>query len=126
LVAAIHARKTAALLSAATELGAIAGGATREQQARLAAFGRDLGLAFQIVDDCLDVTATSAELGKTTGSDASLGKQTYPAALGLEPSLELARELKTRAIQGLRSIPGLDYQSALLEDLAEFVVARRA
>jgi len=82
LVASIHRLKTAALIGASVEIGAVLGGAQRPVQARLAEYGRSLGLEFQIVDDCLDETATAEELGKSAGKDRAAGKMTFPACLG--------------------------------------------
>jgi geranylgeranyl diphosphate synthase type II len=78
----MHARKTAALLSAAVVSGAILGGASAEDQARLRAYARGVGLAFQIIDDILDVTSTREAMGKTAGKDARAGKATYASVLG--------------------------------------------
>ena len=79
----IHGAKTGALLGAAVELGALLAGATRETRAQFGAFGRRMGLMFQIADDILDVTGSAASLGKSPGKDAAAGKLTYPAVYGL-------------------------------------------
>ncbi len=82
----IHARKTGALLAAGTEIGGILGGGSDAQVAALRDFGTHAGLAFQIIDDLLDVLLTTEELGKDAGSDAANNKATYPALLGLDES----------------------------------------
>jgi geranylgeranyl pyrophosphate synthase len=119
----IHLAKTAALIAAAARVGGIAAGAGAAREAALDRFGTALGLAFQIVDDVLDVTATSDELGKTAGRDVALGKSTYPALLGVRGAASRAEALATSACDALR-------QDALLtpplERLARFAVERRA
>ena len=91
----IHRMKTGALLTTSCRLGAIAAGADQAQLAALTDFGRHLGLAFQIVDDVLDVTATPEQLGKHTSKDAARGKNTYPTLMGLDASrAEAHRELE--------------------------------
>jgi len=89
----IHASKTAALISAAVELGAVAGGATADQRSGLARYGRGLGLCFQAVDDLLDVTGDASTLGKTPGKDEAAQKATLVATLGLDGAREEARSL---------------------------------
>ncbi len=98
----MHARKTGALIRAAAVAGAVMAGASRDTEAAVAAFATDLGLAFQIVDDVLDVEGTAADLGKTAGKDAASGKPTYPALFGLDRSKQLAREAVDRATRGAR------------------------
>jgi geranylgeranyl diphosphate synthase type II len=118
----MHARKTGALIRAATVAGAVMAGATRDTEAAVAAFATDLGLAFQIVDDVLDVEGTAADLGKTAGKDAASGKPTYPALFGLDRSKQLAREAVDRARTVLAS-GGL--HGGRLSDIAEWVVHRK-
>jgi farnesyl diphosphate synthase len=89
----------------------------------VACFGREIGLAFQIVDDILDVEGTSADLGKTAGKDAAAGKPTYPALFGLAASRRLAREAADRATARLIAA-GLASGNRLAQ-IAEWVVARR-
>ena len=89
----IHAHKTGALLETAVVSGAILGGGSEEDIERLGKYAYDIGLAFQVVDDILDCTATSEELGKTAGKDVAVGKATYPSLLGLEESQRIADEL---------------------------------
>ena len=106
-------------------LGAEIGGATPEQVAALDAFGEVAGLAFQVVDDVLDVTASSTELGKTGGKDAAAGKATFPAALGLDGARRRAEELTRSAISLVESIelpPGGDRRP--LESLTHFILER--
>lgn len=97
---AIHNGKTTALITAAVRLGAMAANATPEQLQALTTYGRCLGLAFQIIDDILDVTSTPEVLGKSIGKDAAVAKATYPALVGMEAARAEARELteKGRAV----------------------------
>lgn len=97
----IHENKTAALLTASVRLGAMSANATGQQLAAMTAFGRSLGLAFQIIDDILDVTQTSEKLGKSAGKDVAAKKATYPAVLGLEKSRREAQQLTNRAHSAL-------------------------
>ncbi len=121
LLERIHRRKTAALIRASCELGALAGRATPAQRAALAAYGEALGLAFQIADDVLDVTATAATLGKTPGKDAAQGKLTYVAVHGLDAArAEGARQARL-AQESLVPFGG---RGAALAELARFVVER--
>jgi len=87
---AIHSRKTGALIAAAARMGGVAAGADEQRVRLLGVYGNKLGLAFQIADDLLDVTADAATLGKTAGRDLELGKSTYPALLGIAGARELA------------------------------------
>ncbi|MDB6136445.1 MAG: Farnesyl-diphosphate synthase [Verrucomicrobiales bacterium] len=93
----VHEGKTAALLTASLRLGAMVAGATPAQLEAVTAFGHALGLAFQVIDDILDVTQTSEKLGKTAGKDAASEKSTYPAILGLEASRAEASRLTDEA-----------------------------
>ena len=99
----IHTNKTAKMFRCAAAMGAITGRATDEQIALLGEYGLRLGLAFQIADDILDVSATSEALGKTAGKDVRQGKATYPALLGLEKSKEIAKKLADQAVETLAS-----------------------
>ena len=94
---AIHMGKTSALIIASVRLGAMAAGATPEQLEALTVYGRDLGLAFQIIDDILDVTSTPEVLGKSIGKDQKVQKATYPALVGMEKARAEARELTASA-----------------------------
>jgi geranylgeranyl diphosphate synthase type II len=100
---AMHARKTGALIRASAVSGAIMGGGTDQQIAGIDAAASEFGLAFQIVDDILDVEGVAATLGKTAGKDAAAGKPTYPALYGLETSRRMAVECLERAEATLRS-----------------------
>ncbi|KAG5405771.1 hypothetical protein IGI04_011890 [Brassica rapa subsp. trilocularis] len=97
----IHLHKTAALLEAATVIGAIMGGGTEEEIDKLRKYARCIGLLFQVVDDILDVTKSSEELGKNAGQDVITGKVTYPRLIGLEKSRELAEKLSREAEEQL-------------------------
>ncbi len=119
----IDERKTGALIAASVEIGAVAAGAPESQRSAYRAYGQDVGLAFQIADDILDVTATSEELGKTPGKDAKLGKPTFPMLLGVAGAQQEAERLAERAVAHLA---GGGVSSPLLAALARFVVARRS
>jgi geranylgeranyl diphosphate synthase type II len=99
----IHRLKTGALLAASLRIGALAAGADEARTEALTAYGRELGLAFQIVDDVLDVTRTDEELGKTAGKDVDAGKATYPALFGLARAREMAESRTDRAVEALRT-----------------------
>ena len=117
----MHARKTGALIRASALAGAVMAGASGDAIEAVGTFGSQLGLAFQIVDDILDVEGASADLGKTPGKDAAAGKPTYPALYGLEASRALAQECAVQAIEALNSV-GIAGQ---LPALAQWVVGRR-
>jgi geranylgeranyl diphosphate synthase, type II len=118
----MHRRKTGALIQASVLLGAITAniGAGPELEA-LAGFGAELGLAFQIQDDILDVAGDVATLGKQVGADAARDKPTYPSLLGLEGARTLAAQARDNAIAHLA---GLGPRAATLGALAHFVVDR--
>jgi geranylgeranyl pyrophosphate synthase len=118
----IHRLKTGALLVASLRVGALAAGARPEALSALTVYGRDLGLAFQIVDDVLDVVGDARSLGKTAGKDRSAGKATYPALFGLEGARALAAEHVAGATAALRSAASL--RSPELESLARYVLER--
>jgi len=118
----MHRRKTGALLYGSVMMGAACGQPGDQARAALETYGWALGLAFQVVDDILDVTADSATLGKTAGKDADQNKPTYVSALGLERSRAYARELLDEALQALAS-SGLPDTRAL-RALATMVVDR--
>jgi geranylgeranyl diphosphate synthase type II len=117
----IHTHKTGALFRAACRLGGIAGGADTGQEAVLERFGEKLGLAFQIVDDILDETGRTADLGKAAGKDRVRGKATYPRFLGLEESRRRVRELEREALEVAASF---GRGGRPLELLARFVSER--
>ena len=98
---AMHARKTGALIRASAAAGAVMAGATPAQRAAIERYAEEVGLAFQIVDDVLDVEGVSGDLGKTAGKDAAAGKPTYPALFGLEASRSMAAACVTRALAAL-------------------------
>jgi geranylgeranyl pyrophosphate synthase len=93
----MHARKTGALIRAAAVMGAVAAGADEGMAAVIDGYARDLGLAFQIIDDVLDVEGSNAALGKTAGKDAASGKPTYPSLFGVETSRQMAADCVGRA-----------------------------
>lgn len=120
-VRSIHENKTAALLTASVRLGAMSANASAKQLAAVTAFGRALGLAFQVIDDVLDVTQTSEKLGKSAGKDLAAQKATYPAVIGLEKSRSEARRLTQRARSALES---LGEKAGVLRALADYLLAR--
>lgn len=101
---AIHERKTGALLRASLRMGALAAGGRKEEVARLDAYGRGVGLAFQIIDDLLDVQGDETKLGKRVRKDSGLGKWTYPGLLGVSGSRERARQVAAGAIAALEPL----------------------
>ena len=118
----LHGRKTGALFVTAVRGGARLGGAGEIQLAALEAYARALGLAFQVIDDILDVEASTEQMGKRTGKDVAHGKNTYPGLIGLDRSWQLARDLERRAHQAL---DGFDHRAGPLRALASFAVERR-
>ena len=118
----MHARKTGALIRASVLAGAIMGGADAGTVAALDRYAREIGLAFQIVDDILDVEGASAELGKTAGKDAASGKPTYVALYGLDESKSLAAQCLARAEEALAAAGLLDSH---LAGIARWIVERR-
>jgi farnesyl diphosphate synthase len=120
---AIHRGKTGALIQAACVLGALAAQAPAPALAALSAYGYEVGLAFQIADDVLDATATSAQLGKTAGRDAALKKSTYVTVLGVEGARREAAALARRAVAHLEpaGVP-----AGALDALAEYIVTRES
>ena len=119
---AMHARKTGALIRASAAAGAVMAGASDAQIEAIERFASELGLAFQIVDDILDVEGASAELGKTAGKDAAAGKPTYPALYGLEESRRMAAECVDRALAALETQSGL--RDGHLPGIAQWVTRR--
>jgi farnesyl diphosphate synthase len=122
-VTRLQALKTGRLIQFSCEAGAILGRAPTHQRHLLAAYGRDLGAAFQIADDILDVEGDAAEIGKTAGKDAAAGKATMVAVLGAERARAHADMLSKQAAGQL---DGFGERAALLRDLAAYVVARRS
>ena len=123
ILAYIHKAKTAALFCASVRMGAIAAQAGAEELAAISCFGQNAGLAFQVVDDILDVESSSERLGKTAGKDAQQKKVTYPAVYGLERSKQIAAEFIGRA---KASLDPFGERAERLEELADFLVARKA
>ncbi|MEI7728800.1 MAG: polyprenyl synthetase family protein [Verrucomicrobiota bacterium] len=117
----IHERKTSALLCCSARLGGMSANCTPAQLKALTDFGYHVGLAFQVIDDILDVTQTSEALGKTAGKDTHAEKATYPAILGLEKSRVIARDLTEKAFASLKPFKG---RAVALEALAEFLLKR--
>lgn len=118
----IHRRKTGALLEACVASGAVLAGAETDELQRLSVYAQNIGLAFQIVDDILDVTATSEELGKTAGKDISAQKATYPKLWGLEASRQKAEELIHEAVNQL-TIYG--DKATPLKAIAQYIINRK-
>ena len=123
-LARIHYKKTGALFGASAALGALAGGAKRPGVEDLDAFGLELGLVFQIVDDLLDTEATTAQLGKSAGKDAAAGKATYPGIHGADAARREAAQRADAAKSALRSAPVGGAGAELLEALVERVLHR--
>ena len=118
----IHTRKTAALIAASVCSGAILCGAEKDQLTALTSYGEDIGLAFQVADDILNVEGSSHEMGKSVGSDAQKGKITYPAVFGLERSREIQRALVDRALETLKSF---EDRADPLRHIARYIIKRR-
>lgn len=117
----IHYHKTAALIEASLEVGALLAGASDENVETIRKYGRSVGLAFQIVDDILDIVSTTEELGKDAGSDVERGKATYPALVGLEKSRERAKELYEESI---KTLDDLKCDTTVLRAIAAFIITR--
>ncbi len=117
----IHSAKTAALIVASVKMGGLAADAGEARIVALERYGRAVGLAFQIMDDVLDVTSTASALGKTTGRDAALGKSSYPALLGVEGARERAEALIADALESLAEQQMLTQE---LSQVANFIVTR--
>jgi geranylgeranyl diphosphate synthase type II len=117
----IHTHKTGALVRAAVEIGALLGGATKEQRKALCHYAEAAGLAFQIADDILDIVADQSQLGKDVGSDQKRGKATYPALLGLSEARQRANELRERAFS---SLEGFADSARPLREIANYIVNR--
>jgi geranylgeranyl diphosphate synthase, type II len=117
----IHERKTSALLCCSVRLGGMSANCTPSQLRALTDFGYHVGLAFQVIDDILDVTQSSEKLGKTAGKDTKAQKATYPSIVGLEKSRKIAEELTERAFTALKPFHA---RAAALEALAEFLLRR--
>jgi geranylgeranyl pyrophosphate synthase len=119
----MHSRKTGALIRASVTAGAIMAGASETLYSAIDHYGKEIGLAFQIVDDVLDEEGSSATLGKTAGKDKAAGKPTYPALFGLERSKALAAECRTNANAALEREGLLDSR---LSEIARWIIERQA
>jgi geranylgeranyl diphosphate synthase type II len=117
----IHERKTSALLCCSVRLGGMSANASAAQLRALTDFGYNVGLAFQIIDDILDVTQTSEQLGKTAGKDTAAQKATYPSIVGMEKSQAIAAQLTDRAFRALDFFKG---KATALAALAEYLLKR--
>ena len=117
----IHESKTAALLRSSIRLGATSANATPAQLRNLSDFGRSLGLAFQVIDDILDVTQTTEKLGKSAGKDIAAEKATFPAVVGLEKSRKIAQKLTKEAREALRPF---GKRAELLLGMADYLLER--
>jgi geranylgeranyl diphosphate synthase, type II len=119
----IHNAKTAALITACLVTGGLYAGGNTADISKLRGFGRSVGLAFQIVDDVLDVTQSSEQLGKTAGKDSATEKLTYPALYGVDESLKKADAL---VASGSGNLDNFGERAATLKELARFLVQRKS
>ena len=119
----IHERKTSALLACSVRLGGMSANCTPAQLDALTDFGYHVGLAFQVIDDILDVTQTSEQLGKTAGKDVKAQKATYPSIVGLEKSRVIAAELTAKAEVALQSFRG---KAVALEAISDYLLRRQS
>ncbi|MGD9322060.1 MAG: polyprenyl synthetase family protein, partial [Desulfobacteraceae bacterium] len=122
IVQFIHTRKTAALISASVVSGAILVDAAEDQVKALTSYGQNIGLAFQVSDDILDIEGDSRELGKNVGSDTRQEKITYPAVLGLKRSKEIQEGLVEQAIE---SLAPFDQRAEPLRHIAKYIIVRK-
>ena len=118
----IHSRKTGALITASVQAGGVFGKCTTDQFHALTRYGTQIGLAFQIIDDLLNIEGTQEQLGKAAGSDAARNKATYPALFGLDSTREKAQEAVNEALTALE---GFDERAAMLRELAQYIVTRK-
>lgn len=119
----IHKHKTAALITASVKIGALLANADKMQIKAITDYGTNLGLAFQIIDDILDIEGTTETLGKTAGSDIKKKKMTYPAILGITGSRNKAKDLITTAVNSLRIF---SHEADILRGLAIYLFERKA
>lgn len=119
----IHERKTAALITSSIRLGAMSANASPKELAALTEFGSALGLAFQIIDDILDITQTSQQLGKSAGKDAKAEKATYPSILGMPKAQAEARRLTKKAMQALDPF---GHRADALRSIADYLLSRQS
>lgn len=122
-IEAIDRRKTGALIGAACRLGGLAAGGSDEQLGQLERYGHALGLAFQVVDDILDIEGDPEEMGKGTGKDSQVGKLTYPSTVGIPQALTLARE---QIAEAKECVKGFDKEALMLRLMTDFVLERRS
>ena len=122
LVAEVHRLKTALLIKASLTLGAISVAATDDRIRALATYGENLGLAFQIVDDIMDIESSAEEAGKAVRKDSDRGKMTYPAAYGIEGA---RRDAELRTLDALKALDGFDGDTFTLRDLAVHMLKRK-
>jgi farnesyl diphosphate synthase/geranylgeranyl diphosphate synthase type II len=118
----MHSLKTGALIRASLSLGGIAAGATKSQLTALEEYGNTIGLAFQVVDDILDVTSNTATLGKTQGKDASANKATYVRLMGLDGAKEEVQHLLAKALTALEMF---GEPANYLRELALYITQRK-
>jgi geranylgeranyl diphosphate synthase type II len=118
----IHTHKTGALMRASIRIGAMMAGASPAKLKALTLYGEKIGLAFQVVDDILDVTGTMEEMGKPTGSDNAKGKNTYPSIFGLEESRRIAEKL---ANDSLKALNGFNKKAEPLKEISKYILSRR-
>jgi geranylgeranyl diphosphate synthase type II len=119
----IHSHKTGQLIRAAVRIGGIIGGASSMQLGSLTGYAEDIGLAFQIADDVLNMVGTREELGKDAGTDEKRGKKTYPSFFGIDGARQLGEECVKRAINRLESF---DHQADPLRHIATYIIQRRS
>jgi geranylgeranyl diphosphate synthase type II len=119
----IHSHKTGQLIRAAVRIGGIIGGASSIQLGSLTGYAEDIGLAFQIADDVLNMVGTREELGKDAGTDEKRGKKTYPSFFGIDGARQLGEECVKRAINRLESF---DHQADPLRHIATYIIQRRS
>jgi geranylgeranyl diphosphate synthase type II len=117
----IHENKTSAMLTTSVRLGAMSANASAQQLKAITDFGYSLGLAFQVIDDILDVTQTSEKLGKSAGKDVAAQKATYPSLIGLDPSRAEAKRLTNRAH---RAIANFGKEGEAMRGLANYLLER--
>jgi geranylgeranyl diphosphate synthase type II len=117
----IHRHKTGALLAASVKMGAILHGTDEQTMAALKLYGEAIGLAFQVVDDILDIRGDEAEIGKPVGSDLEKHKLTYPAVYGMDESMRRAAELVDEALHALE---GMDERAEPLREIARYLLRR--
>ncbi len=117
----IHTHKTAALIQVSVEIGALLSDARDDVISRITDYGKSIGLAFQVVDDILDIVSSTEELGKPSGSDEEKHKMTYPSVYGLKGSKKIAQDLIASAQRAVKSIPG---DTKYLSGIADYLIQR--